>query len=175
MTNQPQSPASTAAALDAARLMTGAKRAALATLDRTTGHPYVSLVTVAISREGAPLMLLSQLAKHTRNLDADSRASLLFEPTGVAEGDPLALARVTVMGNAAPTLDPSARPTFLANHPDAEMYASFADFRFFSLPPQSAHFIGGFGRIVEIPGPALLAALTADLPPHPLPGPHRIA
>jgi len=159
MTNHPQSSAATVAAIDAARLITGAKRAALATLDRTTGHPYVSLVTVAISRQGAPLMLLSQLAKHTQNLDADSRASLLFEPTGVAEGDPLALARVTVMGKAAPTTDPNARPTFLANHPDAELYAAFADFRFFSLPPQSAHFIGGFGRIIEIPGTALVAAL----------------
>lgn len=158
MTNPPHSSAATGAA----KLMTAARTAALATLDHTTGHPYVSLVTVALLAGGSPLMLLSQLARHTQNLNADSRASLLFEPAGVPEGDPLAIARVTVVGRAAPTPDPSARARFLANHPDAGMYASFADFRFFELPPQSAHFIGGFGRIIEIPGPDLVAALTAS-------------
>ena len=152
--------ASSSPAVSAARLMLAAKRAALATLDLATGHPYVSLVTIAISPGGEPVMLLSELAKHTQNLNADSRASLLFEPVGLAEGDPLALARVTVMGNATPTPDPAARTQFLAHQPEAEMYASFTDFRFFALPPVSAHYIGGFGRIVTIPGPDLIAALT---------------
>lgn len=148
------------AATDAASLMTGARRAALATLDRTTGHPYVSLVTIALDVSGAPLLLLSHLAKHTQNLVADPRASLLFEPANVSEGDPLALARVTVMGTASPTPSPTARASFLANHPDAGMYASFSDFAFYALTAQSAHFIGGFGRIIEIPGPTLTAAVV---------------
>ena len=150
-----------AAAIDASRLMINARRAALATLDRISGHPYVSLVTIAIDANGSPLMLLSRLAKHTQNLEADPRASLLFEPANIAQGDPLASARVTVIGSVSPTSSPTARTKFLAHHPDAEMYASFSDFAFYALPPQSAHFIGGFGRIIEIPGPTLTSAVIA--------------
>jgi heme iron utilization protein len=156
------SSAARAAASDASRLMINARRAALATLDRSTGHPYVSLVTVAIDANGSPLMLLSRLAKHTQNLEAEPRASLLFEPANAAQGDPLASARVTVMGNASPTPSETARAKFLHHHPDAAMYASFADFAFYALSPQSAHFIGGFGRIIEIPSPTLIAAITAQ-------------
>lgn len=160
------SAAQKSAATDAASLMTSARRAALATLDRASGYPYVSLVTIAIDANGSPLMLLSRLARHTQNLEADPRASLLFEPANLTEGDPLALARVTVMGKAAPTpntTDPNttARAKFLAHHPEAEMYASFSDFAFYALAPQSAHFIGGFGRIIEIPAPTLTAAILA--------------
>lgn len=155
------SAAVSAAASDAAYLIINARRAALATLDRTSGHPYVSLVTVAIDTHGDPIMLLSRLAKHTQNLEAGPRTSLLFEPTDVSDGGPLAGARVTVMGHASPTPSPTARAKFLAHHPDAEMYASFSDFAFYALAPQSAHFIGGFGRIIEIPGPTLVAAIVA--------------
>ncbi|MEQ1695978.1 MAG: pyridoxamine 5'-phosphate oxidase family protein, partial [Hyphomicrobiaceae bacterium] len=147
------SAATQSAATDAATLMTGARRAALATLDRTSGHPYVSLVTIAVDANGSPLMLLSRLAKHTQNLEADPRASLLFEPASATGSDPLASARVTVMGVASPTPSPTARAKFLQHHPDAEMYASFGDFAFYALTLQSAHFIGGFGRIIEIPAP----------------------
>jgi heme iron utilization protein len=146
------------AAADAARLVLAARSAALATLDAQTGHPYASLVTVAVDTGGAPLMLLSGLARHTRNLDHDPRASLLFEPAALSPGDPLASARVTLVGAAQPTTNPQARARFLARHPEAAMYADFADFRFFVFTAGHAHFIGGFGRIVEIPAAELLAA-----------------
>ncbi|HRD78751.1 MAG TPA: pyridoxamine 5'-phosphate oxidase family protein, partial [Hyphomicrobiaceae bacterium] len=57
-------------------LMRRALKASLATLEKGSGHPYVSLVTVATEADGAPILLLSSLAVHTRNLMADSRASL---------------------------------------------------------------------------------------------------
>lgn len=155
------SAALSAAATDAARLIIHARRAALATLDRTSGHPYVSLVTIATGADGTPTMLLSRLAKHTQNLETNPRTSLLFEPANPTVGDPLAIARVTVMGQASPTASPTARAKFLSHHPDADMYASFGDFAFYTLAPQSAHFIGGFGRIIEIPGPVLTAAVLA--------------
>ena len=154
---QPE-PAGSAAA-DAAKLLREARTAALATLDLASGAPYVSLVTVALDADGAPLLLLSKLARHTANLDADPRVSLLFTPAGRAPGDPLATARVTVMGRIEPTASATARSRFLARHPEAEMYASFADFRFFALHVQSAHFIGGFGRIVDVAGAELAAAV----------------
>ena len=147
-----------AAAADAARLMCAAKTSALATLDRASGQPYASLVTIATDKDGAPLVLISGLARHTQNLDADPRSSLLFTPVGMPTGDPLAGARVTVMGRMVPTASKTARERFLANNPEAAMYASFADFRLFAMAVEHAHFIGGFGRIIDVPGSVLLAA-----------------
>lgn len=149
-------------------LMTTARQAALATLDRGSGHPYVSLVTVALDGSGAPLMLLSRLARHTQNLEADPRASLLYQASTLspsdpkAPGNPLAQARVTVLGTAQSTASPTAKSRFLKANPDAQVFANFPDFRFFTLAPATAHFIGGFGRIIEISGVELLAALAID-------------
>jgi heme iron utilization protein len=148
------------AALDAAGLIGAAKTATLATLEAGSGHPYASLVTVGLDETGEPVLLLSRLARHTTNLDADSRASLLFDVREQAVGDPLTLGRVTVMGRAVPTARPGAAARFLARHPEAQMYAGFADFRFFSVSVERAHFIGGFGRIVEIGGDELRVALV---------------
>jgi heme iron utilization protein len=135
---------------DAARdLVRGALKAALATLDRNTGHPYASLVTIATDPDGTPLFLISKLALHTQNLAADGRASVMVDGTSPA-GDPLAGGRVTLIGRAEITQSPTARPRFLARHPHAAMYADFPDFAFFRLNVERAHFIGGFGRIVDL-------------------------
>jgi heme iron utilization protein len=148
------------AAADVAALMSGAATAALGTLDAATGFPYVSFVTVALDTDGSPLLLISKLARHTRNLEADPRASLLFTGGAAAAGDPLASARVTVLGHLAPASSATARARFLARHRDAEMYASFTDFRFFALSIDTAHLIGGFGRIVEVAGADVRSALV---------------
>ncbi len=133
-----------------------ALKAALGTLDG--GHPYASLVLVATDPAGAPLLLISRLARHTRNLEADPRASLLFDGTG--EGaDPLSGPRVTLRGRAVRTDDEVPRRRFLARHPSAEAYASFADFGMWRLEVNDAHFIGGFGRIVEVARDELLVPI----------------
>jgi heme iron utilization protein len=149
------------AAADAAQIVLRARSATLATLDQASGHPYASLVTVALDVTGAPLLLVSKLARHTQNLMADSRASLLV-PLPTADGDPLALGRVTLMGRLAPTTSPTAKARFLSSHPGATVYADFADFGFYSLAVSNAHFIGGFGRIIDIAGADLLAKLVAE-------------
>ena len=136
-------------------LVRRAWKAALGTIDRTTGHPHTSLVTVATEPDGTPLLLLSGLALHTMNLKQDSRASLLIEGTG-AGSNVLAGERVTVIGSAAATADPIARARFLARHPSAETFANFADFAFHRLQIARAHFVGGFGRIVELEAHELL-------------------
>jgi putative heme iron utilization protein len=64
----------------ARRLLQRARSGALATTScREEGWPFASLVTVACDCDGAPLFLFSQLAEHTRNLAADSRAALLTQ------------------------------------------------------------------------------------------------
>ncbi len=142
-------------AADIRRLVRCSLTAALATLDQASGYPYASLVVVATTAAGAPVLLLSRLAKHTRNLVGDKRASLLFDGTS-RSADPLSGSRVTLVGRLAPCDSAAVRDRFLARHPTAENYVDFTDFGFYSLSIESAHFIGGFGRIVEVPASDVL-------------------
>jgi putative heme iron utilization protein len=142
-------PGGESAAAQSRWLMGVALKASLATFDVASGHPYASLVTVAMEPDGTPLLLLSRLARHTRNLAADPRASLLYDGTGTA-GDPLAGPRVTVLCRCRATPSATARRRFLARHPAAAVYADFPDFQFFVAEAESAHLVGGFGRIVDI-------------------------
>lgn len=147
----PKSPhnESAAAETEVRHLLRRARKATLATLDRNSGYPYASLVAMATEPDGAPLLLLSRLALHTQNIEADPRASLLIE-AGIGHGDPLAGGRVTVTGRVQPAASSTARRRFLAVHPAAAGYAGFADFSLFVLHLERAHFVGGFGRIFSL-------------------------
>lgn len=144
----------------ARELVRGARKAFLGTLDKTSGHPHVSLVTVATEPDGSPVLLISRLAVHTQNLMADGRCSLLFDGTDL-KGDPLAGGRVTLTGRAQPTQSSSARRRFLARQPEAAGYADFPDFSFYRLDVERGHYIGGFGRITTMPAADLLLDLSA--------------
>jgi len=136
-------------------LMRRALKASLATIERGSGHPYASLVTVATEPDGAPILLLSSLAVHTRNFRADGRVSLLLDGTsGLA--DPLTGGRATLIGRIGEAKSSTARPRFLRRHPYASQFADFGDFAFYVIDVERAHYIGGFGRIVDVPGAALL-------------------
>ena len=130
-------------------------KASLATIAAGSGYPYASLITVATEASGAPVFLISRLAQHTKNLAQDPRASILFDGTGAA-GDPLQGARVTLYGKAEKTGEEAARRRFLARHPEAAFYADFPDFAFWRLEVEGAHYIGGFGRIVDLSPAELL-------------------
>ncbi len=144
-------------------LMREALKGSLATLDSPTGAPYASLVTLATDAQGAPIFLISTLARHTRNLLDDPRASILIDGTNtedVAEGaDPLQGIRLTLSGRAEKVGEEAVRRRFLARQPQAEFYADFPDFSFWRLKLESAHFIGGFGRIVDLAADELLLSL----------------
>ena len=146
------------AAADSRSLIRTALKGALATVHKATGHPYASLVLTATEPDGTPVFLISRLALHTQNLESDPRATLLVDGTGNAE-DPMTGARVTLIGNVRTTQSATARARFLARHPAAEGYADFADFAFYALQPERAHFIGGFGRIVDLDAANLLLSL----------------
>jgi len=120
------------------------------------GHPYASLVLLAWSDGLAPLLLLSDLADHSRNLKADPAASLLLDGTaGLAE--PLTGPRLTLLGRVEPA-DPALLPRFLERHPGSRRYAGFKDFRLYCLLPTAAHFVAGFGRIAWLPAADLSTA-----------------
>jgi heme oxygenase (biliverdin-IX-beta and delta-forming) len=110
------------------------------------GYPYGSFVTVGFD-QGDPIVLISGLAEHTKNLERDPRASLL-----VAEGgsdDPLANGRVTILGLCTRVEGDGgrARAAFFAAHPNATYYADFRDFAFWKLGAASVRYIGGYGRM----------------------------
>ena len=136
------------ARLAAKKLLREGRSGALATLVPGSGDPYCSLVNVATYADGAPLFLLSKLALHTKNILADNRVSLMLDER--KEGDPLEGARVMLMGTCSPTTDPMVMKTYLRRHPEAEMFATFADFSFYRMEITRAHLVAGFGRIVDL-------------------------
>jgi hypothetical protein len=147
--NSKELPEKAEIATDARTLVQRAFKASLATLDSATGCPYASLITVATDASGAPIFLISTLARHTRNLVEDPRASILFDGTGDL-ADPLQGARVTLHGRAETVSGEAVKQRFLSSHPEAGFYVDFEDFVFWRLVLEGAHFIGGFGRIVDL-------------------------
>ncbi len=139
----------------ARQVLRGTATGALATLHES-GSPFASFVTVASASDGEPILLLSALAAHTRNLKRDSRASLLLVAPGGETGDPLAGARLTVTGRVVRTDENADRRRFLARHSEAEGYAGFGDFAVYRLAVESGHLVAGFGRIVALGRGALL-------------------
>lgn len=144
----------------ARRVLRLAVAGSLATLDGE-GAPFASLVTAATTPIGEPVMLLSTLAVHSRNLARDSRAALLLVAPGGEGGNPLAGARLTVSGRVAGREpNPALRRRFLARHPEAAVYADFGDFGFHRFEVHGAHLVAGFGRIVDLAPEQLLTDCT---------------
>jgi len=132
----------------AKKLLREGRSGALATLMTGSGDPYCSLVNVATAADGSPLLLISRLAVHTKNILADPRVSLMIDER--KEGDPLQGARVMLMGTAAATDDKDVRRRYLDRQPEAQMFADFADFAFYRVVLKGAHLVAGFGRIVDL-------------------------
>jgi putative heme iron utilization protein len=155
----------------ARRLARGRDHAALATT--LAGRPYVSLVACACAIDASPILFLSDLAQHTRNLVADPLVSLLFEDTG-GHPDPLAGPRLTLLGRAERCDDAHAAARFMARHPASAAYARFADFHLYRIAVDRGHLVAGFGRIAWIEPEHLrfaadapaLAAAEADIVAH---------
>jgi putative heme iron utilization protein len=142
----------------ARKLLREARSGALATLRSPGGDPYCSLVNVATAADGSPLLLLSRLAVHTKNLLADARGSLMLDER--KEGDPLEGARVTLEGKLAVSTDTDDRRRYLVRQPEAEMFVGFTDFAFYRMQVTGAHLVAGFGRIVDLSPQDILIDLT---------------
>jgi putative heme iron utilization protein len=132
-------------------LLRRSRQAALATLMAGSGDPYCSLVNMASHADGTPILLISRLALHTRNILGDARVSLMVDER--AEGDPLEGARIMLSGHAEEVaLDQTTmlRQRYLSAHPSAQTFVDFGDFSFFRIRPASLHLVAGFGRIVDL-------------------------
>lgn len=146
---------------DMRRLLRRARTATLATLNRGGGIPYASLANLATDVDGAPIIFISELAWHTRNLGADGRASIMASELPTS-GDALTGARVTVMGRFLPCGEERVRRRYLAHHPEADSYAGFGDFGFWRMEAELVHAVAGFGRI-ETRTPAEVFPLTGEM------------
>jgi heme iron utilization protein len=132
-------------------LLRRSRQGALATLMANSGDPYCSLVNVASHPDGAPILLISRLALHTKNILADARVSLMLDER--AQGDPLEGSRIMLAGRAEEAGEDEAailRQRYLNAHPSAEVFVNFKDFSFFRVRPTAAHLVAGFGRIVDL-------------------------
>lgn len=148
----------------ARRLLRAARVGTLATA--VAGQPYAALVTPATAPDLSPLLLLSMLSEHTRQLRAEPRCALLVAGESEA-ANPQTAPRVTLTGLAEPAGDKLLEARFVAIHPYAALYADFADFALWRVRPVAAMFVGGFARAVRLraadllPDPAAVAAIAA--------------
>ncbi len=152
----------------ARRLLRSVPTASLATaVSGDAGWPYASLVALAVGHDGMPVLLLSSFSDHTRNLNADPRASLLLDGThGLANR--MAGERVTLMGRVHLIAQGSSRDhlraRYLRRHPGAEAYEGFTDFAFYAMHLERAHLIGGFAKAYRLVANDLLSPVAHDHP-----------
>jgi putative heme iron utilization protein len=121
--------------------------ATLSTISRKrSGYPFGSLMPYAIDLQGRPIFLISNMAMHTQNLQADPRASLFVGQA--ADGDPLGSARATLIGDVLPVTDTEiaeVRERYLARYENSRSWVDFKDFGFYRLEPLDIYYVGGFG------------------------------
>lgn len=132
-------------------LVRATDRATLASAMKQDGWPYASLVMVACDFDANPLLMISELAEHTRNILSEDRVSLLVDDTQGLD-NPLTGTRVTLIGRAAMCDQPDLTARYVARHPDAAMYAGFADFALYRVMVERVHTVAGFGEIHWIEG-----------------------
>ena len=120
----------------------------LSTLSRKQpGFPFGSVMPYALDDHGGPTFLISTMAMHTQNLQADPHASLLVTQQDT-EGQPLGASRVTLLGNVlpVPTPDlPEARRLYLEHHANSKYWVDFEDFSFYRMEVVDVYYVGGFG------------------------------
>jgi len=131
------------------------------------GFPFGSVMPYGLDDQGRPIFLISTMAMHTQNLQADPRASLLvIQPD--AGGDPLGAGRVTLVGTVVPVPEPEvaeARSLYLERYANSRHWVDFKDFAFYRMETVDVYYVGGFGVMGWVP-----AAEYARSQPDPLAG-----
>jgi putative heme iron utilization protein len=142
------------AAEDAKLLLRQKKDGFLCTISkRVEGWPFGSIAPYALDATGAPILFISTIAEHTKNIDADDRVSFLVQESEDG-GDTQAKGRITVMGRASRVSAddlPSVRARYLSKVPAAVSYSEAHDFAYYRIVPEHVRFIGGFGKIFWLP------------------------
>jgi putative heme iron utilization protein len=159
-------------AIEARKFLRSTHSGLLSTLStRFEGYPYGSVAPFVLDHDGQPLILISTLADHTKNIIAHCKVSLLVF---AGAEDLHANARLTLLGDAEQTdkTDPLLRERYLRYFPAAAQYFEMHDFYFYRIQLQQARYIAGFGKMSWIPGSELrsprspLAAMEAGILEH---------
>jgi hypothetical protein len=132
-------------AVEARRLLRNCRSGALATLSaRLNGHPFASAVSFMTDFDASPILLISRLAEHTKNITFDPRVSLMVhEPNA----DVQAAARLTLVGTCASVgVSTPIHERYLRLFPQAADLISL-DFTFHRIAPTAVRYIGGFSKI----------------------------
>jgi putative heme iron utilization protein len=119
------------------------------------GFPFGSVMPYGLDDSGHPVFLISTMAMHTQNLQADPRSSLLVSQPD-ASGDPLGAARVTLLGNVLPIPEPEvaeARKLYLVRYPNSKNWVDFEDFSFYRMDVLDVYYVGGFGVMGWVSAP----------------------
>ncbi|NCS65612.1 MAG: pyridoxamine 5'-phosphate oxidase [Hydrogenophilales bacterium CG03_land_8_20_14_0_80_62_28] len=156
---------------EARRFMRGQQSGVLSTLSRRLdGFPFGSVSPFILDQVGRPVILISEIAEHTRNIDADPRVSIIAQPYSA---DMQATGRVTLIGRAERLAEKDGiGPRYLRYFPQAESYFAMHDFHFYRIEPVRVRWIGGFGHIFWIDpdayltAPGSLAAAELDILAH---------
>jgi heme iron utilization protein len=120
----------------------------LSTLSRKQpGYPFGSVMPYGLDEHANPVFLISTMAMHTQNVQADPRSSLLVIQHD-STGDPLGASRFTLLGNILPVPEPQvaeARKLYLARYANSRYWVDFDDFSFYRMDVVDVYYVGGFG------------------------------
>jgi putative heme iron utilization protein len=111
------------------------------------GYPFGSVMPYALDERGRPIFLISTMAMHTQNLQADPRASLLVTQAD-GDGDPLGASRLTVLGNVLPVEQSetaAVRKLYLESYANSKYWVDYEDFSFYRMEVVDVYYVGGFG------------------------------
>ena len=130
-------------AMRARQLLAGAFTAVLSTHSlEYPGHPFGSVVPFMLDREGLPLLLLSHLSQHTKNLDADRRCGFTVVEAG--DGDVQQRGRLSAIGDTRRVTKGADVDRYFEYFPHSRMYYDTLGFRFYRFLPERFHWNGGF-------------------------------
>jgi heme iron utilization protein len=122
---------------------------------KVPGFPYGSALPHVCDHRGRPVVLISHLAEHTHNVEADNRASFLVSESGP---DLHAASRASLLGNAEPVPNFAAiQARYLRFFPEHARYLEIGGFRFWRIEPVQVRFIEGFGSLHWIAGASYVA------------------
>jgi hypothetical protein len=141
---------------EARRFTRGQTSGVLSTISkRLEGFPFGSVSPFILDHAGRPVILISEIAEHTKNIDADPRVSIIVQPY---TADMQNTGRVTIIGRAERLSEKDLLgPRYLRYFPQAESYFAMHDFHFYRIEPIKIRWIGGFGRIFWIDPETYLA------------------
>jgi heme iron utilization protein len=137
---------------EARTLVAAARSGALASLSED-GTPWASIVAFGATGAGEPVLVVSTMAEHGRNLSRAPRCSIAIAEPVPEDEDPLDRARITLAGHVIVPEGEEADAALESHsrrYPFARGYATYADFTTYVLRVERVRWVGGFARMSTV-------------------------